>query len=46
MPTLEIFQQIFPPGVVNIISGAGRITMPAIMKTGKVDVFAFIGRSS
>jgi glyceraldehyde-3-phosphate dehydrogenase (NADP+) len=45
MPTLELFQQIFPPGVVNIISGAGRVTMPAIMKTGKVDVFAFIGTS-
>lgn len=45
MPTLEIFQQIFPPGVVNIISGAGRVTMPAIMNTGKIDVFAFIGTS-
>jgi hypothetical protein len=32
-------------GVVNVISGAGRVTLPAIMKTGKVDVFAFIGTS-
>lgn len=30
-PTFEIFQKIFPPGVVNIISGAGRSTVPAIM---------------
>jgi len=28
-----------------VISGAGRVTMPAIMKTGKTDVFAFIGTS-
>jgi len=45
MPTLELFQKIFPPGVVNVISGAGRVTMPALMKTGKIDVFAFIGTS-
>jgi len=45
MPTLDLFQSIFPPGVVNVISGAGRVTMPAIMKTGQIDVFAFIGTS-
>ncbi|MFW9929125.1 MAG: NADP-dependent glyceraldehyde-3-phosphate dehydrogenase [Candidatus Thorarchaeota archaeon] len=45
MPTLQIFQEIFPPGVINIVSGSGRETMPAIMKTGKIDVFAFIGTS-
>jgi len=45
MPTLDLFRDIFPPGVVNVISGAGRVTMPAIMKTGKIDVFAFIGTS-
>ena len=45
MPTLELFKEIFPPGVINIISGSGRETMPPIMKTGKIDVFAFIGTS-
>ena len=45
MPTLEMFKEIFPPGVINIISGSGRETMPPIMRTGKIDVFAFIGTS-
>lgn len=45
MPTLELFAKCFPKGVVNIISGPGRVTMPAIMRTGKVDVLAFIGTS-
>jgi glyceraldehyde-3-phosphate dehydrogenase (NADP+) len=45
MPTLELFKEIFPPGVINIVSGSGRETMPAIMRTGKIDVFAFIGTS-
>jgi hypothetical protein len=46
MPTLELFATIFPPGVVNVISGSGRVTMPPMMKTAKVDVFAFIGINS
>lgn len=44
--TMEIYARIFPPGVVNFISGAGRTTMPPIMKSGKVDIFAFIGGST
>lgn len=44
-PTYELFHSIFPPGVINIISGGGRTTMPAMMATGKLDVFAFIGTS-
>jgi len=44
-PTFELFRDCFPPGVVNTISGSGRETMPPIMKTGKIDVFAFIGTS-
>jgi glyceraldehyde-3-phosphate dehydrogenase (NADP+) len=43
--TMEIFAKVFPAGVVNFISGAGRVTMPPIMKTGKVDILAFIGSS-
>jgi glyceraldehyde-3-phosphate dehydrogenase (NADP+) len=45
LPTLSIFEKIFPPGVVNIISGSGRETMPPILESGKVDVLAFIGTS-
>jgi glyceraldehyde-3-phosphate dehydrogenase (NADP+) len=44
-PTFEVFQKVFPPGVVNIIAGAGRSTVPAIMQSGKLDCFAFIGTS-
>jgi len=44
--TMEIYARVFPAGVVNFISGAGRTTMPPIMKTGKVDIFAFIGGST
>ena len=44
--TMEVYAKVFPPGVVNFISGAGRTTMPPIMKTGKVDIFAFIGGST
>mmetsp|Transcript_25491 Transcript_25491/g.42740 ORF Transcript_25491/g.42740 Transcript_25491/m.42740 type:complete len:539 (+) Transcript_25491:254-1870(+) len=45
MPTLDLFAKCFPAGVVNIIHGAGRTTLPPIMDTGKVDIFAFIGTS-
>jgi len=45
MPTLELFQKHFPPGVVNVVSGSGRTTLPPIMATGKIDVLAFIGTS-
>jgi len=45
-PTFELFQKIFPPGVINIISGAGQTCLPPIMKTGKLDCFAFIGTSN
>lgn len=42
-PLLEAFQKNFPPGVINIIYGRGRETVGALMESGKVDVFAFIG---
>jgi len=44
-PTLSLFQSCFPKGVVNVIPGAGRETLPPIMKTGIVDILAFIGSS-
>lgn len=44
-PTFKLFASCFPPGVVNILSGGGRATLPAIMRSGKVDILAFIGGS-
>jgi glyceraldehyde-3-phosphate dehydrogenase (NADP+) len=42
-PLLEAFRDSFPPGVINIIYGKGRETVGALMESGKIDVFAFIG---
>lgn len=42
-PLLEAFRDCFPPGVINIIYGRGRETVGALMESGKIDVFAFIG---
>jgi glyceraldehyde-3-phosphate dehydrogenase (NADP+) len=44
-PLLEAFRDSFPPGVINIIYGRGRETVGALMESGKIDVFAFIGTS-
>ena len=43
---MNAFKDCFPPGVVNIIFGRGRVIGPPIMKTGKVDILALIGHSS
>lgn len=42
-PLLDAFCNSFPRGVINIIYGRGRETVGALMETGKIDVFAFIG---
>jgi len=42
-PLIEAFRDAFPPGVINIIYGRGRETVGALMESGKIDVFAFIG---
>ncbi len=42
-PLLEAFRDCFPAGVINVIYGRGRETVGALMESGKVDVFAFIG---
>lgn len=42
-PLLEAFKDCFPKGVINVVYGSGQETVGAIMKTGKVDVLAFIG---
>ena len=44
-PLLAAFQKCFPPGVINIIYGKGRETVGALMESGKLDLFAFIGTS-
>lgn len=43
---LEPFQTCFPKGVVNIISGMGREIVGPVIRSGKIDVLAFIGSSA
>lgn len=43
MLTAEVYQRHLPPGAMNFISGQGRETMPSLMQSGDIDVFAFIG---
>ena len=40
---LEAFRDSFPAGVINVIYGSGRETVSALMASGKIDIFAFIG---
>ena len=42
-PILKAFAEAFPPGVVNFIYGDGATIISPIMKSGKIDVLAFIG---
>ncbi|MCX5792150.1 MAG: NADP-dependent glyceraldehyde-3-phosphate dehydrogenase [Elusimicrobia bacterium] len=44
-PLLEAFRDSFPKGVVNTLYGEGRKIIGPIMKTGRVNVLAFIGSS-
>lgn len=44
-PLLEAFAKCFPKGVVNFIYGDGSKIIGPIMKSGLVDVLAFIGSS-
>ncbi len=44
-PLLEAFAECFPKGVVNFIYGDGAKIIGPIMKSGLVDVLAFIGSS-
>ncbi|WP_028978238.1 NADP-dependent glyceraldehyde-3-phosphate dehydrogenase [Sporocytophaga myxococcoides] len=44
-PLLEAFKNSFPKGVINIVFGRGRETVGPLMKTGKINVLAFIGTS-
>jgi glyceraldehyde-3-phosphate dehydrogenase (NADP+) len=42
---LEAFRDSFPEGVANIINGRGREIVAPAVKSGKIDVLAFIGSS-
>lgn len=44
-PLLEAFRDCFPRGVVNVINGEGKEIVQPLMRSGKVDVLAFIGSS-
>ena len=44
--TMEAFAKALPPGTINFVSGSGRLTMPPLMESGKIDSLAFIGGSN
>ncbi len=44
-PFLKIFADVFPKGVVNTLYGDGKEIITPLMKSGKIDVLAFIGSS-
>ena len=45
-PLMEAFKKHFPPGVINILFGRGRVLATPIMESGKVNILALIGHSS
>lgn len=44
-PLLEAFQKSFPGGVVNTLYGDGETVISPVMKSGLVNVLAFVGSS-
>ena len=44
-PLLEAFRDSFPRGVINSVYGEGRKVAGPLMKSGRIDVLAFIGSS-
>jgi len=44
-PLLKLFKECFPKGVINTIYGRGEEVVAPILKSGKVNVLAFIGSS-
>jgi len=43
--TIDALRATLPDGVVNFVSGGGRETLPAVMRSGVVDLLGFIGGS-
>ena len=44
-PLLEAFRDSFPKGVINTVYGRGEVVVAPLMKSGRIDVLAFIGSS-
>jgi glyceraldehyde-3-phosphate dehydrogenase (NADP+) len=44
-PLLEAFRDSFPAGVVNTVYGDGQKVVGPLMRSGRIDVLAFIGSS-
>lgn len=44
-PLLDAFRDSFPKGVVNMLYGDGEKVILPLMRTGRIDVLAFIGSS-
>lgn len=44
-PLLEAFRDSFPRGVINTVYGKGHKVIGPLMKSGRIDVLAFIGSS-
>jgi len=42
---LPLFDELLPPGVVNVLFGDSSTILPALMRSGHIDVLAFIGTS-
>jgi glyceraldehyde-3-phosphate dehydrogenase (NADP+) len=42
---LKAFQQEFPKGVVNTVHGDGQKIISPLIKSGKINILAFIGSS-
>jgi glyceraldehyde-3-phosphate dehydrogenase (NADP+) len=42
-PLMQAFAESFPPGVINTVFGAGEDVVGPLIKSGKIDVLAFIG---
>ncbi len=44
-PLLDAFRDSFPRGVINTVYGQGEVVVGPLMRSGKIDVLAFIGSS-
>jgi len=44
-PLLEAFSKCFPAGVMNVVYGDGEDTAGVLMRSGRIDILAFIGSS-
>lgn len=45
-PLLNVFAEMFPPGVINVLFGATENLIPPLMASGKVAALGFVGPSS